>query len=414
MVKSDITYIIINEIFTKCVYISSDAVMKTVAKATAMAYPNHKRELQRLDPNSRSFTHDKEKIIHKMEKFEAKHSKEIRDIMNYRRSALNGRVKKQYLGDYFVKFVLLYLCFTMRYPLTNMFYHFFHIINTDLLKSIYFKDDIDVPDMVHINESFSLYDSLTKLRMTDKSNKNDYYFVLQFFKTLLHGVSRVNYLKDYKKACMNSRISEIVTEDEEALALWFMDNSELKWRNKFLLKVGKDQFQDKVKLCESKYTRCMSGHHPFQGWSNEGIERYSEIRQFVKENRSSEQGKLFEEQFMMSQRNGTGQVSASYDANRPSKEIAHSLHEISYEKMFESLNQTPEMPALESHEYSASQTSALSSLGIPRTISTNGSKTQSSKSKFNYFNLFHVLSHFSNIYFNAVEYIYYDRYHRKQ
>ena len=165
MVKSDINFVITNEIFTKCVYISSDAVMKTVAKATAMAYPLHKKELQKLDPSSRTFTHDKEKIIHKMEKFEAKYSKDICDLMNYRRSALNGRVKKQYLGDYFVKFVLLYLCFTMRYPLTNMFYHLFHIINTDLLKSIYFKDDIDVPDMVQIDESFSLYDSLTKLRL---------------------------------------------------------------------------------------------------------------------------------------------------------------------------------------------------------------------------------------------------------
>ena len=43
MVKQEITFIITNEIFTKCVYISSDAVMKTVAKATAMAYPNHKK-----------------------------------------------------------------------------------------------------------------------------------------------------------------------------------------------------------------------------------------------------------------------------------------------------------------------------------------------------------------------------------
>ena len=117
---------------------------------------------------------------------------------------------------------------------------------------------------------------------------------------------------------------------------------------------------------------------------------------------------------MMLQRNGTGQVNVSYEQNCPSKEIAHSLHEISYEKMFESLNQTPEMPALQTHEYSASQTSALSSLGIPTTISTNGSKTQSSKSKFNNFNIFHVLSHFSNIYLNAVEYIYYDRYQRKR
>ena len=383
MVKSDINFIITNEIFTKCVYISSDAVMKTVAKATAMAYPLHKKELQKLDPSSRTFTHDKEKIIHKMEKFEAKYSKDIRDLMNYRRSALNGRVKKQYLGNYFVKSVLLYSCFIMTYALTNKFHHLFHIINTDLLKSIYFKDDIDVPDMVHINESFSLYDSLTKLRMTDKSNKNDYYFVLQFFKTLLYGVSRIPYLKNYKKACMNTRISEIVTEDEEALALWFMDNSEMKWRNKFLLKFDKEGSQDTVKLCDSKYTRCMSGHHPFQGWSNEGIEKYSEIRQFVKENRSSEQGKIFEEQFMMLQRNGTGPVGVSYQENRPSKEIAHSLQEISYEKMFESLNSLPEMPSLQSHEHSASQTSALSSLGIPATIST--------KSKFNNCNIFHVL-----------------------
>ena len=127
MVKSDITYVIINEIFTKCVYISSDAVMKTVAKATAMAYPNHKRELQRLDPNSRSFTHDKEKIIHKMEKFEAKHSKEIRDIMNYRRSALNGRVKKKYLGDYFVKLILLYLSVILFHFL--LYHNMFHKAN---------------------------------------------------------------------------------------------------------------------------------------------------------------------------------------------------------------------------------------------------------------------------------------------
>ena len=250
---------------------------------------------------------------------------------------------------------------------------------------------MDVPDMVHINESFSLYDSLTKLRMTDKSNKNDYYFVLQFFKTLLYGVSRVNYLKDYKKACMNTRISEIVTEDEEALALWLLDNSEMKWRNKFLLKCDKEQFKDTVKLCEAKYTRCMSGHHPFQGWSNEGIEKYSDIHQFVKENRSSEQGKIFEEEYMMLQKNGTGPVSVSYQENCPTKEIAHSLQEISYENMFESLNQIPEMLSLQSHEHSASQTSALTSLGIPTTISTNGSKTQSSKSKFNNYNIFHVL-----------------------
>ena len=99
MVKQEITWIVTNEIFTKCVYISSDSIMKTVAKTTAMAY--YRDDLKALNPCSRTFSHDKDKIIYKMEKFEAKYGRDIREIMNYRRSALNERMKKQYLGDYF-------------------------------------------------------------------------------------------------------------------------------------------------------------------------------------------------------------------------------------------------------------------------------------------------------------------------
>ena len=122
MVKQEITYVITNEIFTKCVYISSDAVMKTVAKRTAMAY--YRCELQSLNPNSRSFTHDKNKMIYKMEMFESKYGRDIREIMNYRRSALNGRIRKQYEGDLFGKTCFVHMFIFMH---TLTFFYFIHL-----------------------------------------------------------------------------------------------------------------------------------------------------------------------------------------------------------------------------------------------------------------------------------------------
>ena len=251
-----------------------------------------------------------------------------------------------------------------------------------MLKSIYFHELIGVPDTVQINESFSLYDSLTKLRMTDKNNNNHYYLVLQFFRTLLYGVSRVNFLKDYKKKCINTRISDIVTADEEALGLWLLDNSEKKWRNKFLLKSDNDRFKDKVKLCDAKYTQCISGHHPFQGWTNEGIEQYSIIKQLVEQDRSSDHCVIFEEEFMKLQRNDTVTIMMGCQENRPKKEIAHSLQEISYDNILQSMDDVPEMPSLQSSGHSSSHTSELTGSGIPSSISTNGSKKKSNKSKY--------------------------------
>ena len=68
-----------------------------MAKRTAMAY--YKPDLESLKPSSRSFCHDKDKIIHKMEKFESKYGRDIHKIMNYRQSALNERMRKQYEGN---------------------------------------------------------------------------------------------------------------------------------------------------------------------------------------------------------------------------------------------------------------------------------------------------------------------------
>ena len=251
-----------------------------------------------------------------------------------------------------------------------------------MLKSIYFHELIGVPDTVQINESFSLYDSLTKLRMTDKNNNNYYYLVLQFFKSLLYGVSRVNYLKDYKKKCLNTRISDIITADEEALGLWLLDNSEKKWRNKFLLKHDNENYKHKVKLCDAKYTQCISGHHPFQGWTNEGIQQYAIIKQLVEQDRSSNHCVIFEEEFMKSQRKDTVTIMMGCQDNRPKKEIAHSLQDVSYDNIFQSMNIIPEMPSLQSSSQSSSHTSELTGSGIPSSISTNGSKKKSNKSKY--------------------------------
>ena len=250
-----------------------------------------------------------------------------------------------------------------------------------MLKSIYYHEVIGVPDTVHIDESFSLYDSIMKLRMTDKSNNKDYYLVVQFYKTILYGVSRVIYLKDYKKKCMSTRISDIVTEDEEALALWLLDNSEMKWRNKFLLKCDNERFKEKVKVCQAKYTQCISGHHPFQGWTNDGIEQFSNICQLVQEDRSKHQCQIFEEDFMKLQRNNTNSIMITYHDNCPKKEIAHSLEEITYESMFATMKWQTEMPSLSNSVHSGSRSSGLTSSDIPSSILTSSGKRKSNISK---------------------------------
>ena len=182
---------------------------------------------------------------------------------------------------------------------------------------------------VKVDRDFSVRDKLKKLRGTGKKH-NNYIYVITFFKKLVPAISSISNLKQFFKHIIHNKISGTVTVHEEALALWFLYNNEDKWRNHFLKKHDEETYGS-LEVPYPVYTGSLSGHHPYQGWNNDGMIKYSSLLEDVKKDRADETNN-FELMFQqeISQETNKGKKNDK-DENRPSVRIENDLEVDSYD-----------------------------------------------------------------------------------
>ena len=185
---------------------------------------------------------------------------------------------------------------------------------------------------ITIDENFNFRDKLKKLRGTGKKH-NNYIYVTAFFKKFVPSISSISHGKQYFKEMLHNKISGTVTQYEEALALWFLHNNEDYWRNHFLKKHDEETYGN-LEVPDSECTGKLCGHHPHQGWSNDGMIKFSNLLEQVKKDRADENNN-FELMFQqeISQMVNKGKKN-NKDENRPAVAIENDLEVDSYDNFW--------------------------------------------------------------------------------
>ena len=114
------------------------------------------------------------------------------------------------------------------------------------------------------------YEQVKNLRCTVDEEKKRAVFL--FYKNILPCVCGK---KNWKNRFRNETVSQATTVNQEALALWILHNYEGKW-----LGVGSHKEEHAL------YTGFSKGNKMFTGWDNEGIQKYNEFCNFVRQNRN--------------------------------------------------------------------------------------------------------------------------------
>lgn len=116
------------------------------------------------------------------------------------------------------------------------------------------------------------------LDMRSDTNEKGYFY---FFDNFLECVSGK---RGWGKVKAVHLVSDYCSISDEAFTLLALENN---WR----------RWSSKEKRGKGVYTASMQGNKMFEGWSEEGLQRYNELYRLVKENRESEEGKKFERAF---------------------------------------------------------------------------------------------------------------------
>ena len=90
--------------------------------------------------------------------------------------------------------------------------------------------------------------------------------------------------RGWKKARTTQLVSQYCTVSDEAFALLTLENNWEKW-------------EKRQKRGPGKYTSSTQGNKMFEGWSEEGLKRYNQIYQVVKQDRNKKEAKAFEMRF---------------------------------------------------------------------------------------------------------------------
>ena len=101
--------------------------------------------------------------------------------------------------------------------------------------------------------------------------------------------------KEWKQQKNKQLISgSCVTVTDEAFALLLMVNS---WE-KFEYMADNPEMENKTEVPETRYTEKKGRNRKMQGWSSEGIDKFNNLCVSVMADRESEEGKMFEKEFL--------------------------------------------------------------------------------------------------------------------
>lgn len=171
------------------------------------------------------------------------------------------------------------------------------------------------------DEEFWSLEELCKLRRA-KTNREMQAFKW-FFGDYIESISgahtwRSKQTKELISKAKNVDGSVIVSKSDEAFGLLLLENYFEKWKQlaekEAALKAGIAWEEPELAVGRKKrkvpgrYTKKGPGHCKFGGWSQEGIERYNQLRRLVKEDRESEDAPVSEALFLQycRERSGVG------------------------------------------------------------------------------------------------------------
>jgi hypothetical protein len=98
-------------------------------------------------------------------------------------------------------------------------------------------------------------------------------------------------------------ISKVATPSDEAFAILLMENSYDLWKATFNTKKHEPKHTGEggANIPEAKYSKNGGGTAKFKGWSNEGMNRFNEIRSEIITIRKSPAGQRFQEKYLQKQ-----------------------------------------------------------------------------------------------------------------
>jgi len=131
--------------------------------------------------------------------------------------------------------------------------------------------------------------NMLSLRKLESGEVNPaYLYLFQHFIPFVVGVNK------YKREAKGSAVSAVVTPSDEAMALLIIENSESRWSDEFDKKQKGGEVDGNMPT-PSKYTTGgsngkMKGYtRKYRGWNLEGIKRYNEVLDLVRDDRKINQ-----------------------------------------------------------------------------------------------------------------------------
>ena len=149
-----------------------------------------------------------------------------------------------------------------------------------------------------------------------------------YFDFIEYFVSAVVGRIKYKENRCEKLMSEYVTIGDEALAILIFENNFDTWKD-----MAKNNITKNSEVAR-KYTNGGSSKgdtassRRYQGWSSEGIKRFNELFDLVKEDRQAPHAKLFEESFRQYCENGGANGKKKKMACTPLYEVVEVRHEL--------------------------------------------------------------------------------------
>jgi len=150
-----------------------------------------------------------------------------------------------------------------------------------------------------------------------------------YFEFLEYFVSSVTGKNHFKYHRCDKLLSEYVTVCDEALAILIFENNIDTWKDLYLKNITKNSTVRKKYTNGGSSKGDTASSRKYQGWSSEGIDRFNELFDLVKADRSSAHADSFEVSFQAYCKTGgaLGKGKKAVQPLMPSLKIRHTLWE---------------------------------------------------------------------------------------